>query len=127
VLAEIDVLFFAAVAVAVALGVLLVVVSSRRPTPWDVRFNLDVGVQERHEVEFRWAQGKGETRFFVDGNQVFYDKTYIGVSLSRTFEFDVGQPEHHLVTVVRTRRPPFSDTRKHDFSVYVDGRQVGEY
>ena len=99
----------------------------RWPSPWDFGFKLEIGVQEQHEVEFRWAQWRLETRFLVDGVEVFSDRTHIGVSLSKTYEFEVGDIEQHLVTVVRTRHPPESELRKHDFSIFVDGRLVGEF
>ena len=98
-----------------------------RPTKWDISFKLNIGDQERHQVEFRWAQWKLEARFIMDGNEVFYDRTRFGLRMSKKYEIRVGDSEVHTVAVVRRRHLPQSVFRKQDFSAYLDGQLVGEY
>ena len=98
-----------------------------RSTKWDVSFSIEVGDQEKHQVEFRWAQWNASARFFVDGAEVFHEKHLMGLKISRKYEITVGDREPHAVAVVKKRPIPSSALRKQAFSAFVDDHLVGEY
>lgn len=96
-------------------------------TRWDRDFAFDVGDTERHRVEVRWGQWRGDTEIFVDGRESVRTRHLFGIRRTRGYHLDVGDAEVHSVTVEKTRRLVLGGFRHQTFRAVVDGQVVGEF
>jgi hypothetical protein len=95
----------------------------------DIDFAFDVGQEEVHRVAFHWGQLLGRVRITVDFVRVVEQNQAVRLrsSVTRKFEFTVGQTEVHDVLIEKTRKRFLGGARKQSCRAYVDGALVGEY
>jgi hypothetical protein len=125
--------FFPAAAFALA-GILFIVTASRRPTARQDAtgtsgfaahgLSFDVGVVERHRVDFAWDQMWGNVTITVDGVPLQNDLQMFSVSLVKSWDFPVGVTEVHQVRIEKHRALFFSFARPQLILAFVDGQFV---
>ena len=114
-----------------------------------MKFSFDVGIREKHWVEFSWNQLFGKTLIKVDGRAIhksvslfssskpastYYlgdspDKwTFFGqeIELIQKWEFDVGENEKCNVVIEKQRQKWMAGLRPQFYKVFVDGRLIKE-
>jgi len=92
-----------------------------------LEFEFEVGESERHRVHFFFDQFWGTVRISVDGRRVIRDLRLFSLSTTKRYRFTVGEQERHEVVIEKTRPLMVAGFRPQVASVFVDGRQVGEY
>jgi hypothetical protein len=85
-------------------------------------FSFNVGNSEKHAVNFYFNQLIGNVRITVDDKLVVKDFRMFSASLTKQYEFSVGEREVHKVAIVIIRRQILGGARKQDYKVYVDGQ-----
>jgi len=90
-----------------------------------MKFQIDVGDQEKHQVEFTHEKTWGGVQFSVDGAAVPAGATP-PLSLNRecVFTLLVGEQEKHEVRVQLVRPWLFAAFRRWTYTVFVDGKAV---
>jgi hypothetical protein len=83
-----------------------------------------VGIQERHVVSFSWDQFWGRLTITVDGQSVVDTVRMFSLHTVKTWEFEVGTRERHLVRVEKHRAAFFAGFRPQPVYAFVDGQLV---
>lgn len=84
--------------------------------------NFNVGIEEKHDVEFYFSKVWGNMYFKVDGKKVSTDLVILSASTSKSNKLVVGEKEKHDIEVVWKRPLALAGFRggwKYD--VVVDG------
>jgi hypothetical protein len=115
-------------------GVIFIITASRTPTARQDAtgttgfaahgLSFDVGVVERHRVDFAWDQMWGNATVTVDGVQLVHDLQMFSLSLVKTWDFPVGVTEVHQVRIEKHRPLLFSWARPQPLVAFVDGQFV---
>jgi hypothetical protein len=131
--------WFAALAVVPAIfffstGVIFIITASRMPTARQDAtgttgfaahgLSIDVGVVERHRVDFAWDQMWGNATVTVDGVPLVHDLQMFSLSLVKSWDFPVGVTEVHQVRIEKHRALLFSFARPQPLIAFVDGQFV---
>ena len=77
-----------------------------------MNFNIEVGEQEKHIVEFNFNQLRGTLLIRVDGKVVKYSKRLINEPVVELFDMVVGHQEKSEVRIEKCRRPLFGHRRR---------------
>ncbi|GAA3398609.1 hypothetical protein [Cryptosporangium minutisporangium] len=91
-----------------------------------MRLAFDVGVHERHRVEFSFSKAWGWLTISVDGQRVRSDLHIASIQLVQTFDLVVGVQERHAVRIEKHRERMFGGFRPQPVYAYVDGRLVAQ-
>ncbi|MBO0805377.1 MAG: hypothetical protein J2P25_20145 [Nocardiopsaceae bacterium] len=91
---------------------------------WTEAFHFDVGVRERHRVDFAFDRWSGSLKIRLDGFLLDTDRLFMSVKTTRRYEFTVGQSERHAVVIEKRRKLLLAGFRKSDYLVLVDGQPV---
>ncbi len=91
-----------------------------------MKFSFEVGIEEKHTVEFVRDSFSGRTTIAVDGEQLQLEnpwkvKTHFNLEFVNRYEFVVGRHETHDVVVEHKRPKYFGGFFPHDYCVYLDG------
>jgi hypothetical protein len=120
-----------------------------------MRFSFEVGMEEKHQVEFSWGNFLGAAKIWVDGNLILKSRplalqdlaqagslcTVTGSvrylagmangsgmpELTTGWTFEVGQQERHVVRVEKERPLILAGFRSHTYRIFVDDQFVQEY
>jgi hypothetical protein len=92
-----------------------------------MKFSFEVGVNEKHTVEFYFNQMRGDLSIKVDGEEVVSDFRIFSLSLTKEYTFSVGQRERHGVRIEKKRKLFLAGLRKQRYRVFVDDKLVREY
>jgi hypothetical protein len=92
-----------------------------------LKFSFEVGVAEKHTVDFDYDAWLGNLSIKVDGREVTSDRLFISLSLTKTYAFRVGSTEQHTVTIEKKRKLFLAGLRPQRYRVYVDGQLIREY
>lgn len=92
-----------------------------------MQFEFEVGVRERHQVEFSFSQVLGTVRIDVDGETALRRFPLFSMALTKRFEFRVGQDEVHEMVVEKSRPLLLAWMRRQTCQVFVDGELFGDY
>lgn len=84
-----------------------------------------VGAQ-KHDVQFSWNQWWGRLSITVDGQSVVDTVRMFSLSTVKTYEFEVGDPERHMVRIEKHRATFFAGFRPQPVYAYVDGVLVAQ-
>jgi hypothetical protein len=95
--------------------------------PYVMQFDFEVGLAEKHTVEFRFNQSFGNIRISVDGKPVTRRIRPFAFSTLERFRLSVGDAERHEVVIEKRRPRLFGGFVPQSCLVYVDGTVIGEY
>jgi len=91
-----------------------------------MQFAFDVGINERHRVEFNFNQMWGNLSVKVDGYPIVSDFLVLSLSLVRKYQVVVGRVEQHLIVIEKERKLFFAGFRRHKYRIYVDNQLVDQ-
>jgi hypothetical protein len=97
--------------------------------PEFMRFTLEIGEKEKHQIDYYRNWFFGTERLQADG-KVVASRTAISPSnivsfpLCRRYEFSVGTSEPHNVVFEKERPLMLAGIRPHKYRVFVDGKLV---
>ena len=96
-----------------------------------MKFTLEIGIQEKHRIEYYRNWFFGTERLQVDGKliasrSVLTLSNYISLPLCRRYDFTVGEAETHAVVFEKERPLLLAGIRPHTYRVYVDDKLVHE-
>ena len=77
-----------------------------------MKFNIEVGQEEKHNVEFSFHQLTGNLEIRVDGKVVVQSKRLINEPIRETYQLTVGEQEKTNVLIEKCRRPFFGHRRR---------------
>lgn len=113
-----------------AVGILLIIASRRVPKSNNgigtTSLSFLVGESEVHRIEFDWDQFWGGVRIRVDGVVIRDEVRMLSVHLVKTWQFEVGEHERHVVKIDKTRPLLASAVRPQPLTAYVDGALVAQ-
>lgn len=92
-----------------------------------MKFSFEVGIEERHTVEFDFNSMRGDLSIKVDGEEVLRDFRMFSLSLTKEYRFNVGTHEQHRVRIEKKRKLFLAGLREQKYRVYVDDKLVSEY
>ncbi|NUM52412.1 MAG: hypothetical protein HUU46_02090 [Candidatus Hydrogenedentes bacterium] len=97
-----------------------------------MKFSFEVGIDEKHRVEFARDGFSGRTTFIVDGEDLqlkspWLLKTHFNLQFVNRYEFVVGKRETHEVVIEHERPKYFGGLFPHDYRVSIDGVLVQEH
>jgi hypothetical protein len=93
----------------------------------EMKFSFDVGISEKHKVDFQLNQFLGNLSIRVDGKKTVRDFRTISFKLTKTFELVVGESEKHNVRIEKIRKLILAGLRKTKYKVYIDGILTNEF
>ena len=92
-----------------------------------MRFSFRVGVNEKHQVDFSFDQFMGNLEIRVDGQSAVKDFRMFSVSLSKRYEFTVGDSERHDIIIEKKRKLFLAGLRPQQYRIFIDGQLVQTY
>ena len=75
----------------------------KAPHKWDVRYQVEIGLEERHLLDVSWDQVWGLMSIGVDGKEVVRRRHLVGLRRVRRYELSVGEREVHQVVVEKRK------------------------
>ena len=94
---------------------------------WNSGIEFQVGTSEVHRVAFTYDKFWGSIKIYVDGQPVIQKTEVFSLSLTKTWDFQVGVMERHDVRIMKTRKLMFAGFRGQLVQAFVDGQLVGKY
>jgi len=92
-----------------------------------MQFSFMVGINEKHQVDFSFDQMIGNLQILVDGQPKVRDLRMFSLSLSKRYEFEVGQAERHQVVIEKKRKLFLAGLRPQRYRIFIDGNLVQTY
>jgi len=92
-----------------------------------MNFKLEVGNKEKHLIEFNFNLFWGSLYIKVDNRRIIKDFEIYSLKLIRTYEFEVGVKEKHIIRIEMQRKLFFACFRKRHYKVYLDNNLIKEY
>ena len=83
-----------------------------------------VGVNEKHRVDFSFDQFIGNLEIRVDGQPAVKDFRMFSVSLTKRYEFTVGDEEKHHIIIEKKRKLFLAGLRPQQYRIFIDGQLV---
>ena len=77
-----------------------------------MKFNIEVGRDEKHNVEFNFNQLTGKLEIRVDNQVVLQSQRLINEPIRETYHLVVGEREKSKVLIEKCRRPLFGHRRR---------------
>jgi hypothetical protein len=91
-----------------------------------VRMSFEVGVHERHHVQFSFNKFWGNLSITVDNTDVVRTVRLASVDLVKRYEFVVGTTEQHHVRIEKHRERVLAGFRPQPVYAYVDDNLVAQ-
>lgn len=92
-----------------------------------MKFSFEVGVNEKHIVDFSFNQFLGNLSIHADGKKLISDFRMFSLSLTKSYEFTVGKDEIHHVKIDKIRKLVFAGLRRTKYKVFIDGVLTNEF
>lgn len=92
-----------------------------------MQFSFNVGVNEKHRVDFSFDQFMGNLAILVDGQSAVEDFRIFSVSLTKRYEFTVGVQEQHAIVIEKKRKLLLAGLRPQQYRIFIDGQLVHTY
>ena len=92
-----------------------------------MRFSFMVGVNEKHQIDFSFDQTWGNLEIRVDGQPAVKDFRMLSLSLTKRYEFTVGENEHHHIAIEKKRKLFLAGVRPQQYRIFIDGQLVQTY
>ena len=83
-----------------------------------MKFSIEAGTNEKHQIEFTFNQLLGKAVLYVDGQEVFRKERWFSEPTVDRYEFEIGQFESVRVRIEKQRTDMFASK----YCVYVDNR-----
>ncbi len=113
--------------IGIPVGILLICVLIVVVVVWiSMQLEFNVGQLEQHHVVYRFNQVWGGLQITVDGVSVMKTVRLASLSLTNSYEFEVGENEIHHVRIEKRRRLLLAGLRPQVVTAYVDGVKVAE-
>jgi hypothetical protein len=92
-----------------------------------MKFSFTVGTNEQHQVDFSFDQFSGTLEIRVDGQPKINELRLFSLSLTKRYEFEVGEQERHQVVIEKKRKLFLAGLRPQRYRVFIDGQVVQTY
>ncbi len=97
-----------------------------------MKFTLTVGTTEKTTVEFTSDWFWGKIRIRANGKEVYANSianpaSHFSFTLSKCYEFTVGEKETKKIQIRRIRPLILAGARPHKYSVFCDGQLIAEH
>lgn len=92
-----------------------------------MQFSFIVGTTEKHQVDFSFDQMIGNLEIRVDGQTAVKDFRMFSLSLTKLYEFTVGNQERHQVVIEKKRKLFLAGLRPQQYRILIDGTLVQTY
>jgi hypothetical protein len=92
-----------------------------------MQFSFNVGVNEKHRVDFSFDQFIGNLEIRIDGQPGLKDFRMFSLSLTKRYEFTVGVSEPHAVVIEKKRKLFLAGFRPQQYRIFIDGQLVQTY
>ena len=92
-----------------------------------MEFSFTVGTNEKHQVDFSFDQSFGTLEIRVDGQPKVKELRMFSLSLTKRYEFEVGQQERHQVVIEKKRKLFLAGLRPQQYRIFIDGNLVQSY
>ena len=92
-----------------------------------MQFSFMVGVSEKHRVDFSFDQFIGNLEIRVDGQPVVKDFRMFSLTLTKRYEFAVGNEERHQILIEKKRKLFLAGLRPMTYSIFIDGQLMQTY
>ena len=89
-----------------------------------MQFSFMVGAAEKHRVDFSFDQFMGHLQILVDGAAVVKDFRMFSLSLTKRYEFTIGEQEKHDVVIEKKRKLFLAGLRPMRYRIFIDGKLV---
>lgn len=89
-----------------------------------MQFSFMVGLNEKHRVDFSFDQFMGNLQILVDGQAAVKDFRMFSLSLTKRYEFSVGEQERHDIIIEKKRKLFLAGLRPQTYRVFIDGQLV---
>jgi hypothetical protein len=89
-----------------------------------MQFSFMVGVNEKHRVDFSFDQFIGNLEIRIDEQQAVKDFRMFSVSLTKRYEFTVGEQEKHDIVIEKKRKLFLAGLRPQQYRIFIDGQLV---
>jgi hypothetical protein len=89
-----------------------------------MQFSFNVGINEKHRVDFSFDQFIGNLQILVDGQTAVKDFRMFSLSLAKRYEFSVGEQERHDVVIEKKRKLFLAGLRPQSYKIFIDGKLV---
>lgn len=83
-----------------------------------MKFTLEVGRDEKHQIEFEFSQLLGRSVLKVDGREVFRKNRWFSEPIVESYDVEISGREHIHMRIVKERKLLVASRYK----VYVDNR-----
>jgi hypothetical protein len=96
-----------------------------------MKFTLEVGEKEKHQIDYYRNWFFGTERLRADGKliasrSVLSPSNYVSFPLCRRYEFTIGDAERHRVVFEKQRPLLLAGFRPHVYRVFVDAKLAHE-
>jgi hypothetical protein len=92
-----------------------------------LQFSFRVGIQEKHQVDFKFDQFAGHLEIRVDGQPLVKDFRMLSLRLTKRYEFSVGAQEIHQVAIEKKRKLFLAGFRPQQYRIFIDGQLAQTY
>ena len=92
-----------------------------------MQFSFMVGLNEKHRVDFSFDQFMGNLSILVDGEAAVKDFRMLSLSLTKRYEFTVGEQERHDIIIEKKRKLFLAGLRPQQYRIFIDGQLVQTY
>jgi len=92
-----------------------------------MQFSFRVGVEEHHQVDFKFDQFVGNLEIRVDGQPVVKDFRLLSARLTKRYEFTVGNQERHHIMIEKKRKLFLAGLRPQRYRIFIDGQLAQTY
>ena len=89
-----------------------------------MNFSFLVGVNEQHRVDFSFDQFRGNLDIIVDGKIQVKDFRLLSASLTKRYEFTVGEHERHEIAIEKKRKLFLAGFRPQQYRIFIDGQLI---
>lgn len=92
-----------------------------------MKFEFEVGQNEKHLISFYFNKFLGNLEIKVDNEQVIKDFRTHSIELTVSYDFTIGVSEVHDIKISKVRPLFFAGFRSNSYQVFVDGKMIKEY
>ena len=92
-----------------------------------MQFSFIVGTNEKHQVDFSFDQTIGNLEIRVDEQPMVKDFRMLSLSLTKRYEFSVGNQERHQVVIEKKRKLFLAGLRPQQYRIFIDGTLAQTY
>jgi hypothetical protein len=92
-----------------------------------MEFEFEIGDNEKHKIAFSYDKFWGKLNILVDGKNVVNDIRLASITLTKAYNFKIGEKETHEIRIEKIRPLFLAGLRSNTYKVYVDGKLFKQY